>query len=352
MIYSPRFPLSYHGLVTPSNANPSYSSSLNCLAFAYATPASHPGVLPPSLSIPHRTSTLASTLSALLSCSDILLLQEVDHFDTLYLPLLTANHWAHTTAMRGNEPSRDRLLTCYNPAIFALVATEVIDLDDLSASVNVTQSRRYKRFNSALLTHLRHIATNEHLVVTNLHLYWSPAFEDVKLGQSMYLAARTHSYIDSLALPPDTVRVIIGGDFNTLPNTGVHDFFTRGSTSMASICARLRALPSDFKVHPKFHGDVNCNKFVRWLRMLGIDVGLETADDERVRVAGSGTVPLFAAARAENRVLLTTSCRLMERKDCPTNVFFVDTKTTDAAAASLVKLLAWYVRERSERTYK
>ncbi|GMH63764.1 hypothetical protein TrRE_jg9052, partial [Triparma retinervis] len=63
--------------------------------------------------------------------------------------------------------------------------------------------------------------------------------------------------------------------------------------------------------------DFTLNRFCRWLRMLGIDAALETPEEEAVRKSSKNgdDIPLFRRCRTEKRALLTTSTRLLMRKE-------------------------------------
>ena len=375
---------------------------MNALAFAYSTPSSHPSVPPLHLSPSHRKPALAAALSKLAGVSDVILLQEVDDYESFYVPLLGELNWKHCSGVRcssqppepelnnkgrqskakPSSPSslRDRVLTCYNPKTVRLLSSSPVDLDDLSRVDDLNphslhnqssspssptksptspppQPRRnpnrgrYFKNNAALLAAFVHLKSHERFVIANVHLHWNPSHEDVKLGQSAHVARLANSFSRAHvneAMSNAPLPVVIAGDFNSLPtNQGVHGLFVDGEADMAATRDRcfLRSSGTSaaaFAASPRFHADANLNKFVRWLRVLGMDATLETAGEERLRTGdkASGASGFFAKAAEEGRVLLTTSVRLLERKDCPPSAFFVETKTTASAETSLFRLLA------------
>jgi uncharacterized protein with PIN domain len=113
--------------------------------------------------------------------------------------------------------------------------------------------------------------------------------------------------------------------------------------------------------------DFTLNRFCRWLRILGIDAVLETEAEERKRTKeGSLYVKcsslllnlqqnflilllfvnlmnafrvIFERCRQEKRTLITTSSRLLLRKDCPPGAYLMDTKSLANLELSLVHLL-------------
>ena len=68
--------------------------------------------------------------------------------------------------------------------------------------------------------------------------------------------------------------------------------------------------------------DASLNKLCRWLRILGQDAELETDAEEQLRT-GRGEPVIFDRCRDERRTLVTTSPRLMERRDCPASAYCI-----------------------------
>lgn len=89
---------------------------------------------------------------------------------------------------------------------------------------------------------------------------------------------------------------------------------------------------------PRYLVDVTLNKFTRWLRILGLDAELETAEEEKARTGG-GQMTLFEKCKKEKRTLITTSKTLLQRKGCPPGTYLVNPRTTADLEASLVHLL-------------
>jgi len=61
--------------------------------------------------------------------------------------------------------------------------------------------------------------------------------------------------------------------------------------------------------------------------MLGIDATLETIEEEKERTSGGG-ISLFDDCRKEQRTLITTSYKLLLRKDCPPGAYLLNPKST------------------------
>ena len=101
------------------------------------------------------------------------------------------------------------------------------------------------------------------LVVANTHLYWDPAFADVKLAQAEHMLRRIALFRADCAArrgaaaePP----VVFGGDFNSLPASEVHALLTRhdGAPPLRSAyAAAAGAEPSYTNLTPDFTGTLD-----------------------------------------------------------------------------------------------
>jgi uncharacterized protein with PIN domain len=89
---------------------------------------------------------------------------------------------------------------------------------------------------------------------------------------------------------------------------------------------------------PRYLLDFTLNRLCRWLRILGIDAALETEEEERMRTK-DGNIHIFERCRKERRTLVTSSTRLVMRKDCPPGTYRLDTKALSNLELSLVHLL-------------
>jgi CCR4-NOT transcription complex subunit 6 len=82
----------------------------------------------------------------------------------------------------------------------------------------------------ALAVLLEHVGTGQPLLVGNVHLTWDPVYKDVKLIQAMMAVteitelARAAAAASGGAAP----AVLLGGDFNSLPDSGVAEYLARG----------------------------------------------------------------------------------------------------------------------------
>lgn len=84
---------------------------------------------------------------------------------------------------------------------------------------------------------LKNSNSSELLLVSTAHIHWDPEDCDVKLIQTMMLMNELKSIIDTVAsstpghCDPNTIPLILCGDFNSLPNSGVIEFLSSGRIS-------------------------------------------------------------------------------------------------------------------------
>src|SRR5258708_3531574 len=136
---------------------------------------------------------------------------------------------------------------------FAQVA---IQRDDFIKS-NDMFNRLLARDHIALVTLMENRKTGGRLIVANAYLLWDPAYRDVKLIQTGILMEILKEIADWFARypprppserepdedtskrrPPDPtysegkdLPLIVCGDFNSIPESGVHDFLSKGHVS-------------------------------------------------------------------------------------------------------------------------
>jgi len=82
--------------------------------------------------------------------------------------------------------------------------------------------------------------SNNQICIANTHLYSNKDFPDVKLWQAWQLSQELETFVMSRGGSPNSLPLIICGDFNSTPDTAVYELFTRQT------------------VHPG-HPDVNLN---------------------------------------------------------------------------------------------
>lgn len=169
--------------------------------------------------------------------------------------------------------------------------------------------------------------------------------------------------------------IVFCGDLNSRPHSFTHSYLARGSvnakhvapwyhyydsdqddswhpdtdsndngdaTSLADRIANLQltqqhATPTE-PPRVRYLLDSTLNKLCRWLRILGVDTALETEEEEKART-GQGRMLLFNRCREERRTLVTTSTRLLHRRDCPPGGYCISPALLPSLEVILVHML-------------
>ncbi|KAL8280573.1 hypothetical protein RQP46_006896 [Phenoliferia psychrophenolica] len=197
--------------------------------------------------------------------SDIVCLQEVDaeQYEEYFLENLSSQgyegiHYPRSRArtMSGDEKRHvDGCATFYKPATFALVEQQVIEFNQIALrrpdfkKTEDVFNRVMTRDHIAVVTLLEHRASGARLIVANAHIFWDHDFRDVKLVQVAMLMDELAKISNDFAkLPPrlnlaegfdvapayangSKIPTIVCGDFNSVADSGVLDFLSRGSVS-------------------------------------------------------------------------------------------------------------------------
>ena len=153
---------------------------------------------------PARQHHVRKTLRRLTGLADIIALQEVDSI--LGIPEWMKAHCGgyvgvETPTTKGGKAGRvDACCLYVNPELYELLDHEVVRLDDIATqcSSNIysdngdsVSSRSHNlagvqssfcRKNMGIMVKLRHKPSNTEFVVGNVHLYWNPQYEYVKVS--------------------------------------------------------------------------------------------------------------------------------------------------------------------------
>jgi len=152
-------------------------------------------------------------------------------------------------------------------------------------------------------------------------------------------------------LPPEFMTCcteIDSGDTTTSsaaePSEDIKSNYNDLKTALASRRLNTHVSPQDYQHSTppspvRYICDYTLNKFTRWLRILGIDATLETEAEEKERTTTGGNIALFEHCKKERRTLLTTSYKLLLRKDCPPGAYLLDPKSTSSLEQALPRLL-------------
>ena len=115
------------------------------------------------------------------------------------------------TNLQSNRNLLNRVMPKDNIALAALLETKNAVWNAQCASPEPSQKR-------------------QQILVCTAHIHWDPEFCDVKLIQSMMLIDQLKRLIEE-SKSPSSIQLILCGDLNSLPNSGVVEFLSEGKIS-------------------------------------------------------------------------------------------------------------------------
>ncbi|KAJ3325959.1 Glucose-repressible alcohol dehydrogenase transcriptional effector [Boothiomyces sp. JEL0866] len=229
--------------------NPSDSFTIMCyntLCEKYASPATY-GYTPNwALNWDYRKDLLIHEI--LNYNADIVCLQEVEtrQYDEFFKEQLAQHDYdgqfsPKSRARTMGELDRvqvDGCATMYKSQKFKLLEKKLIEFQhvamsrpDLRRSDDVL-NRVMIKDNIALIILLESKETGAKILVANAHLHWDPAYSDVKVIQTALLVEEVEKLSNQWAKTHNgTQSILICGDFNSLPDSGVVEFLKEGSIS-------------------------------------------------------------------------------------------------------------------------
>jgi CCR4-NOT transcription complex subunit 6 len=99
---------------------------------------------------------------------------------------------------------------------------------DFKQTVDV-YNRVMNKDNVAVITMLEDITTKRRLLVANSHIHWDTSDADVKLVQVGILMEEIKSFATkNNSSVADKIPTIVCGDYNSSPDSGVYEFFSKG----------------------------------------------------------------------------------------------------------------------------
>ncbi|KAI9333388.1 Endonuclease/exonuclease/phosphatase [Pilaira anomala] len=144
-----------------------------------------------------------------------------------------------TRAKTMSEKERrvvDGCATFYKTTRFRLVDQDLIEYNqkalqrsDFKQTVDI-YNRVMNKDNIAVFTMLEDKNTNKRILVANSHIHWDPSHADVKLVQVGVLMDEINKFSSKhTSSATDKMPTIICGDFNSAPDSGVYEFFSKGT---------------------------------------------------------------------------------------------------------------------------
>lgn len=197
----------------------------NVLAQCYTRSSWFPWSPPAALKQKPRFAALLRDVTALDAC--LLCLQEVDEYDTFWRNSLSGLGYQSLWKQRTQQtnPKKDGVLLAWRGSL-TLVAHEEVEYNDLAAQAqDKGQRERLERDCVALLTLIRHEGSGVSLCAATTHIYWDPAYADVKDAQVSYLLQRMTAFCSRHG---HDGHMLIAGDFNSTPGSTAHKLLLGG----------------------------------------------------------------------------------------------------------------------------
>lgn len=272
----------------------------------------------------------------LLQCnSDIICLQEVDHFHDFYQDLFNDMNFKSIYVCRPTR--KDGCLIAYNPLILRQISTLMIDFNYLATEryLSMTPSDRFLRDNIAIALKFTWNSNEEdrdqqQFVISTGHLYWNPNKPEVKLAQTVYWIDKLRSYASNGAT---LCPIIVTGDFNSIPTSEPYKYLTEVMDMSSDESAMQFLQISSEKLYGssvKFLCDSTLMRLCKWLRSLGIDAAIVEDISNTKKPTAKDYQNFFDRARLEQRIILTTSRSLRDRASCPRSTLIRTQKLEDA----------------------
>ena len=192
--------------------------------------------------------------------ADIICLQEIDseNYSNYFSQHLHEKGYSsvfypksRSRTMNTNEQkSVDGCATFYKKSMFQVINQHYIDFNQADALKrhNIkTTTEFYNRFmlrdQIAVITMLESKATGAKLMVANVHIFWDQRYRDVKVLQAAMMMDDIQHFASSFVKEPPRcvsrdkapkytsgaeIPLIVCGDFNSLPVSGVYEFMSKG----------------------------------------------------------------------------------------------------------------------------
>lgn len=234
--------------------------SYNILADKYATSALY-GYTPSwALTWEYRKELVLHEITSY--SADIICLQEVDkeNYENYFSPQLHEKGYASVFYLKSRartmndseQRSVDGCATFYKSALFEAVNQQLVEFNQapsLRRDPNYQYTKEvYNRFmtkdNIAVISMLESKTSGIRLMLANIHTIWDTRFRDVKVLQVAMLMDEVSNLANGFAKNPprcvpkdkapkynsgSEIPLIVCGDFNSLPSSGVYEYLSHGS---------------------------------------------------------------------------------------------------------------------------
>ncbi|KAI0217358.1 Glucose-repressible alcohol dehydrogenase transcriptional effector [Massospora cicadina] len=231
--------------------------SYNVLCEKYATPQQY-GYTPSwALDWSYRKERILNEVMQ--HSSDIICLQEIEagQYEAIFKPVLQKAgydgvFWCKTRAKTMSEKDRvsvDGCATFFKTSKLSLVESRIVEFNAVVGREEFKSQDTFNRLmnkdNVAGLILFETAEKKTRLLVANAHIHWDPEYADVKIVQVAVLTKELEAFVDQHTKKlqgaikdkdhpvPSHLRlpVLLCGDFNSLPDSGVCKYLDEGALS-------------------------------------------------------------------------------------------------------------------------
>ena len=156
--------------------------------------------------------------------ADILCLQEVDNYDKFWVRELSRFGYSGTYKQRNSDSKLDGCATFYRASKFEVLKYVGLEFDHVDSCQGLQGAPEFATHNVALLTLLAPIGIPQAcFCVANIHLFWDPSYEGLKIAQAKAVVQAAQELARSLDRP---APIVLAGDFNSIPSSEVYAYLT------------------------------------------------------------------------------------------------------------------------------
>ncbi|ODV83580.1 hypothetical protein CANARDRAFT_202802 [[Candida] arabinofermentans NRRL YB-2248] len=246
----------------PTDESRSFTiSSYNLLSRHYMWSQVYDYLPAKSIDWDNRFELINKNMKDLAEISDIMCFQEMEYkvYNDYWKDYLLERNFTSQIKMKRspnywtkNPTMMDGVSIFVNQDKFKVINYEKIDYADnifnnpmLFEQTEDLKNRLCNRNTVAVVVTLQHLITKELIFLSNTHLYWSPKHPDVKLLQTYALtkaiknSIQRYYKIDSDLemnefLIKNNVNIFMVGDFNSVPDSLVYKFLTKGEIDLSN----------------------------------------------------------------------------------------------------------------------
>jgi len=225
--------------------------------------------------------------------TDVLCLQEVDHYDDFYKKCLTNLGYRPCFVQRPER--QDGCLIAFKSDKFELVDLVQVSCDDAISADSLYEYQKYVKHNVALIVQLRDRATKKEVIICTCHVHWNPMLPEVKMSQITHILQKLNEFRDG------DLPVVLTGDFNTLPSDPIYAAITTNTNTTTTTGANTNTTTTPYVPNnitllqemlqnvryggalygpgTRFLCDASLSKLCKWLRVLGVNCALDSWDN-------------------------------------------------------------------------